>query len=91
MQIVPDLKVTTTAKFAKCSIVEGATVQTDANRSYRKPLAPKHLHEYQVFDADSDMLKWLHIIVSNAKAFVSGTFHDLGKKHCQILILNFNY
>lgn len=91
MQVVPDLKGKTIAKFAKCSIVEGATVQTDAYHSYRKPLAEKHLHEYQVFDADSDMLKWLHIIVSNAKAFVSGTFHGLGKKHLQSYLDEFCY
>ena len=78
MQVVTDLKAKTIAKFAKSSIVEGATVQTDAYRSYRKPLTEKYLHEYQVFDADSDMLKWLHIIVSNAKAFCIGDFSRLG-------------
>ena len=51
------------------------------NRSFI--LHSQYLHEYQVFDADSDMLKWLHTIISNAKAFVSGTFHGLGKKHLQ--------
>jgi hypothetical protein len=29
------------------------------------------------------MLKWLHTIIGNAKAFISGTFHGLGKKHMQ--------
>jgi hypothetical protein len=49
------------------------------------------LHEYQVFDADSDMLKWLHTIVSNAKAFVAGTFHGLGKKHLQSYLDEYCY
>ncbi len=83
MQVVTDLKGKTISKFAKSRIAEGASVQTYAYHSYRKPLAEKYLHEYQVFDADSDMIKWLHTIISNAKAFVSGTFHVLGKKHLQ--------
>ncbi len=91
MQVVADLKGKTIARFAKNSIAEGTTVQTDAYRSYRKPLAEKCLHEYQVFDADSDMLKWLHTIVSNAKAFVAGTFHGLGKKHLQSYLDEYCY
>jgi len=91
MQVVANLKGKTIARFAKYNIAEGTTVQTDAYRSYRKPLAEKYLHEYQVFDADSDMLKWLHTIVSNAKAFVAGTFHGLGKKHLQSYLDEYCY
>jgi len=91
MQVVTDLKGKTIAKFAKNNIADGTTVQTDAYHSYRKPLAEKYQHIYQVFDADSDMLKWLHIIVSNAKAFVAGTFHGLGKKHLQSYLDEYCY
>jgi hypothetical protein len=44
-------------------------------------LTEKHLHEYEVFDADADMLKWLHTITGNAKVIVLGTFQGLGRKH----------
>ena len=91
MQVVPNLKGTTIAKFTKCSIAEGSVVQSDAYRSYRKPLADKYLHEYQVFDADAEMLHWLHIIIGNAKAFVLGTFHGLGEKHLQSYLNEFCY
>jgi transposase-like protein len=91
MQVVADLKGKTIAKFAKNSIADGSTIQTDAYHSYRKPLAEKYQHEYQVFDSDSDMLKWLHTIVSNAKAFISGTFHGLGKKHLQSYLDEYCY
>ena len=91
MQVVPNLKGKTIGKFAKCSITEGAIVQSDAYRSYRKPLAEKYLHDYQVFDADADMLHWLHIIIGNTKAFVLGTFHGLGKKHLQSYLDEFCY
>ncbi len=91
MQVVTDLKGKTIAKFAKSSIAESSTVQTDAYRSCRKPLAEKYLHEYEAFDADSDMLKWLYTIVSNAKAFVAGTFLSLGKKHLQSYLDEYCY
>ena len=91
MQVVPNLKGKTIDKFVKCSITEGAVVQSDAYRSYRKPLAEKYLHEYQVFDADTDMLHWLHIVIGNTKAFVLGTFHGLGKKHLQSYLDEFCY
>ena len=70
MQVVPNLKGTTTGKFAKANIDEQSTIQTDAYHSYRKPLAQKYFHQYEVFSPDSEMLKWLHILIGNAKAFV---------------------
>lgn len=91
MQVVANLKGKTIAKFAKNSISEGSIVQTDAYHSYRKPLAEKYLHEYQVFNPDSEMLKWLHTIVSNAKAFISGTHHGLGNKHLQSYLDEYCY
>ena len=91
MQVVPNLKGKTIAGFVKNSIVEGSTVQSDAYPSYRKPLAEKYLHEYQVFDSDSEMLHWLHIIIGNAKAYVIGTYHGLGFKHLQSYLDEFCY
>ena len=69
-----NLKGKTLVKFAKFSITEGSIVQSDAYRSYRKPLAEKYLHEYQIFDADSDMLHWLHIIIGKPKRLCSARF-----------------
>jgi len=83
MQVVPNLKGKTIAGFVKSSIIEDSVFQSDAYHSYRKPPAEKYLHEYQVFDLDPDILHWLHIIIGNAKAFILGTYHSLGKKHLQ--------
>jgi hypothetical protein len=66
-QVVQNLKGKTITGFVKNSIIEGSMIQIDAFHSYRKPLADKYLHEYQVFDSDSDTLHWLHIIIGNAK------------------------
>lgn len=91
MQVVPNLKGKTIGEFAKNTIAQGSVVESDAYHSYRKPLSEKYLHEYQVFDADSEMLHWLHTIVSNAKSFIRGTFHGLDKKHLQSYLDEFCY
>jgi len=91
MKVVKDLKGKTVGKFAKDSINEGTIIQSDAYRSYRKPLKDKYHHEFQVFDPDAGMLKWLHIIVGNAKAYILGTYHGLGRKHMQSYLNEFCY
>jgi hypothetical protein len=40
-------------------------------------------NQYQVFDADKEMLVWLHTILSNVKALIAGTVHGLDEKHMQ--------
>ena len=91
MQVVSNLKGKTIAEFVENTITAGAVVQSDAYHSYRKPLADKYLHEYEVFDSDSKMLHWLHIIIGNAKAYVLGTYHGLGRKHLQSYLDEFCY
>lgn len=83
MKVVPNLKGKTIGEFTQKNIEVGSIVQTDAYHSYRKPLSEKFEHQYQVFNAESDLLHWLHIVIGNAKAFVNGTFHGLGEKHLQ--------
>ena len=83
MRVVPNLKGKTVGAFAKDAIAENAIVETDAYRSYRKSLSEKFNHNWQIFDSDSEMLVWLHTIVSNAKSFVQGTFHGINELHLQ--------
>ena len=91
MKVVDNLKGETVGDFAKAYIVKGSTVQSDAYRSYRKPLAVDFDHQFEVFDSNSDTLKWLHTLVGNAKAFVNGTFHGLGDKYLQSYLDEFCY
>lgn len=91
MKVVPNLKGKTVGEFASDSIEEGSTIESDAYRSYRKPLSKKYNHNWQIFDADKEMLAWLHTIVSNAKVFVAGTFHGLDEKHLQRYLDEFVY
>jgi len=81
--VVPNLKGKTIKKFAEKNFIEGAQVETDACRSYRKALEENFLHEWQVFDANAEMLNWLHTVISNVKAVLQGTFHGLDGKYLQ--------
>ncbi len=40
---------------------------------------------------DSENLPWVHKIISNAKSFILGTYHGLGKKHLQSYLSEFAY
>lgn len=91
MSVIKNLKSVTIGQFAKEHIKEGSVVESDAYHSYRKPLANKYFHKYEVFEADKDMLKWLHTIVGNVKTFIDGTFHGLGSKYIQSYLDEFIY
>jgi len=91
MRVVSNLKGPTIGKFAARAIAEGSTIETDALRSYHKPLSEKFNRNWDVFDADHEMLAWLHTIVSNAKAFIQGTFHGIDEKYLQCYLDEFSY
>ena len=91
MKVVDNLKGKTIGDFANAYIVKGSIIQSDAYRSYRKPLADVFDHQHEVFDSNSNTLKWLHTLVGNAKAFVNGTFPGLGDKHLQSYLDEFCY
>lgn len=85
MQVVDDLKRETIAEFAHNNILAGSTISSDAYRSYYQLIKEGYKLEAKVFNPkeNPEHLKWLHTIVSNAKAFINGTFHGLDKKHLQ--------
>jgi transposase-like protein len=91
MKVVPNLKGKTVGSFAAEAIAEKSHIYTDAYRSYRKPLAEKYNHDFEVFDKDSTTLRWLHKVIANAKALVNGTHHGLTGKHLQAYLDEFCY
>lgn len=36
-----------------------------------------YTHEYKPYNLNSGLLHWLHIVTSNAKAFILGIYHGL--------------
>lgn len=91
MQVVPNIQGETIGNFAKINIEKNSVIQSDAYRSYRKPFSKDYEHQYKVFDSDSDMLKWLHTVIGNAKAFINGTFHGIDTDYLQDYLDEFCY
>ena len=92
IKVVPNLKGTTLTEFAKLNLLEHTSISSDSYSSY-KVLSADYLHCPQNFDPENNPnhLKWLHIIISNAKAFIMGTYHGLGEKHLQSYLDEFSY
>ena len=93
MEVVENADGETVEDFAEDNIAKGAQIRTDGlniytglssigyiltQKKYEPKKQPEHLH-------------WLHIIISNAKAFIDGTYHGLDKKHLQRYLDEFCY
>lgn len=92
MEIISNAKGRTLLDFASEHIEEHSIISSDGYRSYRK-LAEKYTHIAKEFNPaeDAEHLKWLHVMIANAKAFIAGTFHGLDPKHLQRYLDEFCY
>jgi transposase-like protein len=84
---------TTAVEATKSAILPGATVRTDGLNSYNALEQEGYEHEAEKFDPENnpEHLHWLHVIVSNLKSFIQGTYHGLDKKHLQSYFDEFCY
>ena len=67
----------------KPTICPGSKIHSDALGSFRAALREGYDHHFQVFNQRQRALRWVHTLISNAKSFLLGTYHGLGKKHLQ--------
>lgn len=93
MKVVPDVKGTTLVEFANGAIKPGSVISSDAYRSYNALAKEGFQHEAKEFNPkeNPDHLQWLHTVISNAKAFVGGTYHGLDAKHLQSYLDEYCY
>ena len=93
MEVIPDVKSVTLIDFTNRHIQPWSTINSDKYRSYRALVAQGYQLEAKEFNvkANPDHLKWLHTIISNAKAFIGGTYHGLDPKHLQAYLNEFCY
>jgi transposase-like protein len=65
---------------------EQATIRTDGLASYR-PLAAAGFHHDREVEGHvrraKEVLPWVHLVFTNLKAWIRGTFHGVSKKHMQ--------
>ena len=93
MEVIEHVDSKAVTDFANGSITKGSEIHTDGLKIYR-PLAQEGYSLIQKkYDAkgNPEHLHWTHIIVSNAKAFINGTFHGLGSTHLQRYLDEFCY
>jgi hypothetical protein len=92
MLVVKRLDSRYVAKFAEKEIEPGATVRTDGLAIYNV-LATSYKHEPIVAKGKPKdaVSHWVHIVISNAKGFIDGTFHGLDEKHLQRYLDEFCY
>lgn len=79
--------------FVTPHIAQNSTIRTDGLYVYRCLAKLGFSHEGTVLagKVGEKLLHWTHIIISNAKAFVTGTFHGLDEKHLQQYLDEFCY
>ena len=90
MQVTPNIKQASVKKFAHTAFADGSVIHSDGYRSYI-PALEGYAHEHRPYDPNSGLLHWLHIVISNAKAFILGTYHGLPKKHLQSYLDEYSF
>lgn len=93
MQVIPDVSGETLKDFAEDALAPHAEIHCDGYRSYQSLTDKGFKVDSIKFDPkkNPDHLHWIHTIISNAKAFIGGTFHGLDKKHLQTYLNEFCY
>jgi len=80
-------------EFAKSAIKPGSRISSDGLRVYNKLTEHDYNHQPTKFNLEKnpEHLKWLHVVISNLKTFLNGTYHGVPNKHLQAYIDAFCY
>lgn len=90
-QVVKRVDGETVKQVAKAHINPGCALRSDGLHAYHSLSASGYQHEPKVFDLKENPkhLKWIHVMISNAKAFIAGTCHGLSNVHLQAFLDEF--
>lgn len=91
MQVVETLDTQTINQFVIDNIEENSLIVTDKYRGYSKLLKTNNQHVVVEFNPDESQYHYLHIVISNLKSFVLGTYHGLGEEYLQTYLDEFCY
>ena len=92
MQAVDNVKKETLAQFVTDHVKDDATIVHDGFGAYQALAAARPTLAMK-FDPQNnpDHMKWLHKAISNAKAFLLGTYHGIKGKHLQAYLNEYTY
>jgi hypothetical protein len=93
IRVIENMKTETIKKTVADIFEFGSTLRTDAH----KTLINLDDFKHEVLNMTTEKaqgkkaLHWVNVIISNAKAFIGGTYHGLPKKHLQHYLDEFCY
>ena len=81
------------SEFSEEAIEPGAAISSDGLAVYNSLAEKGFDHRPMKYDpiGNPDHLMWLHVVISNLKAFLNGTYHGVSGKHLQAYIDEFAY
>ena len=93
MEAVGHVDGETVTNFAVNNIKKGSAVRTDGLNIYKPLVKQGYILKQKNYDPKNrpEHLHWTHIVISNAKAFITGTFHGLDSIHLQRYLDEFCY
>ena len=65
-------------------------IRGDGCRSYL-PASKSYTHEHELYNPDSGLSHWLHIVISNAKAFILSPCQGLPKTNMQSCLDGYSF
>ena len=94
MNVVEHVDAETIGRIVEADVKNGQTIRTDGWWAYGVVEKKGHRHQRwpNLTPKESKIfLKWVHMMASNSKAFLLGTFHGIGKKHLQSYLDEYSY
>ena len=93
MTVVGHVDSTTIQGLVKADVKENQMIKTDGFRAYNIVGRSGHKHQRALIKGKKahEVLTRTHILISNAKSYILGTFHGIGKKHFQAYLDEFCY
>jgi len=91
LQSIANVKRTTIEDALEAHTTEASEIHTDALSTYQGLTIRAH-QSIKAYQADlSEAFRWVHTLISNAKAFLAGTYHGIGPKHLDAYLAEFCY
>lgn len=93
MKTVDAITKETAKEFVTQAVEKGSIVTTDGYSVYPSLKEEGYQHDRVISSSPEgeEKLNWVHVLISNAKAFIAGTFHGLDKQHLQAYLDEFCY
>ena len=85
MDVVSDHSQTSLLSHIQKSVVNGSKIKTDGFKGYNNLIREGYAHKVVY---SPKMLPWVHILISNVKGFILGTYHGVSKRRLFGRLLN---